>query len=230
MKTIGLLGGMSWESSVVYYQLLNRRVRERLGGLHSAKLLLWSFDFAPLEQCLATEDWTRLEAHLVDAARRVEEAGADCLVIATNTMHRFAPAIQAAIDIPLLHIADVTAAAMQAAGVARPLLLATQVTMEGSFYRGRLRDDHGIDALVPSADERLELNRIIFEELCLGVIDPDSKATMMRWVAAAKEQGADGVIFGCTEIGLILEPDELPLPAFDTAELHAAAAIDFALS
>lgn len=229
MKTIGLLGGMSWESSVVYYQCLNRQVRERLGGLHSAQLMFWSFDFAPLEACLATQDWARLEGYLVDGAKRVAGGGAECLLICTNTMHRFAPAIQAAVDIPLLHIADVTADAMKAAGVSRPLLLATQVTMEGDFYRGRLQSEHGIDALVPEEAARVELNRIIFDELCQGEIDAGSKARMLSWIELAEAQGADGVIFGCTEIGLILSPADFSLPSFDTAELHAAAAIDFAL-
>lgn len=232
MKTIGLLGGMSWESTVTYYQLLNRLARESLGGLHSAKLLLWSFDFAEIERDQAAGDWPAATAKMVDAARRLERGGAECVVIATNTMHKMAPEVAAAVDVPLLHIADATAAAVKDARVARPLLLATRYTMEQDFYTGRLRRDHGIDVRVPGAADRATVHDAIYQELCRGVVTAHSKQRYVDVIERGlRDDGCDGVIFGCTEIGLLLGANDVPsVPTFDTTALHARAALDFALS
>jgi len=229
MKTIGLIGGMSWESTVTYYQLLNRLARERLGGLHSAELLLWSFDFAEIEALQAAGDWEAATARMVAAARAVERGGADCLLICTNTMHKMAEAVQTAVDIPLLHIADATAAAVKAAGVTAPLLLATRYTMEQDFYKGRLKDKHGIAVRVPDAAGRGIVHDVIYDELCQGIVSPDSKRKYLEVVAQARAEGADGVIFGCTEVGLLVTPEDFDVPAFDTTALHARAALEFAL-
>ncbi|WP_421983727.1 aspartate/glutamate racemase family protein [Roseibium sp.] len=229
MKTIGLLGGMSWESTVTYYQYLNRMARERLGGLHSAKCLIWSFDFAEIAAFQAAGDWQKATGAMVAAARRLEQGGADCLVICTNTMHKMAEEVQDAIDIPLLHIADATAPAIREAGCSRPLLLATAYTMEQDFYKGHLERNHGISVKVPGEDDRAEIHRIIYEELCQGEIWADSKQTYLDIVEQEIEAGADGVIFGCTEIGLLVSQDDFSVPAFDTTALHAKAGLDFAL-
>jgi len=230
MKTIGLIGGMSWESTVVYYQLLNRMTRERLGGLHSAKLALWSFDFAEIEAMQATGDWNAATAAMADAAQSMERAGAECIVICTNTMHKMAGDVSAAVSIPLIHIADATATAIKATGCERPLLLATRYTMEQDFYKGRLKDRHGIDAVVPDDDGRTVVHDIIYNELCRGIIKPSSKQAYLEVVDAAIAEGADGVIFGCTEVGLLVSPEDFQIPAFDTTTLHASAALDFALN
>ena len=229
MKTIGLIGGMSWESTAVYYRLLNRMARERLGGLHSAQLLLWSFDFAEIEAFQAAGDWAAATEAMVDAAQRLERGGADCLVICTNTMHKMAHEVQAAIRMPLIHIADATAAAVKAAGARKPLLLATRYTMEEDFYKGYLRDRHGIDVAVPDDDGRTVVHDVIYHELCQGIVSPESKRRYLDVIARAKPEGIDGVIFGCTEVGLLLAPDDLDLTAFDTTALHAQTALDFAL-
>lgn len=229
MKTIGLLGGMSWESTVTYYQYLNRMARERLGGLHSAKCLIWSFDFADIAAFQAAGDWELATEAMVAAARRLELGGADCLLICTNTMHKMAGDVQDAIDIPLLHIADATAPAIREAGCSRPLLLATAYTMEQDFYKGHLERNHGISVKVPGEDDRAEIHRIIYEELCQGEIWADSKQTYLDIVEQEIEAGADGVIFGCTEIGLLVSQDDFSVPAFDTTALHAKAGLDFAL-
>ena len=230
MKTIGLIGGMSWESTVVYYQLLNRMARERLGGLHSAKLLLWSFDFAEIEAFQAAGDWDRATEAMVDAGQRLESGGAECLVICTNTMHKMAPDVQAAVSIPLIHIADATAAAIRQTGSSQPLLLATRYTMEQDFYKGRLQSEHGIQVSVPDDEGRSTIHDIIYAELCQGIISPASKQRYLDVVAEETARGADGVIFGCTEVGLLIRPEDLSVPAFDTTGLHARAALDFALN
>ena len=230
MKTIGLIGGMSWESTVVYYQHLNRLARERLGGLHSAELLMWSFDFADIEALQAAGDWPRATARMVDAARRLQDGGARCLVICTNTMHLMADEVMESVDIPLIHIADATAEAVRRAGCKNPLLLATRYTMEQDFYRGRLREHHGIHALVPGEADRTVVHDIIYEELCRGIVRADSRARYLEVVARMSEEGADGVIFGCTEVGLLVSEDDFDIPAFDTTLIHAEAALDFALS
>jgi aspartate racemase len=225
MKVIGLIGGMSAESTALYYQLINRMVRERLGGLHSARLVLWSVDFAPIAQMQADGDWDQAGQVLADAARALEGAGAQAILIGANTMHMVAPAVQAAVGIPVLHIADATADAVKAAGGSRPLLLATRFTMEMPFYRDRL-SAQGVDALVPDDADRNRLHAIIYDELCQGVISAVSKAEVLAMIAKA---GADAVIFGCTEIGLLLSPSDLDIPVIDTAVVHAQAGVDFAL-
>ncbi|MEM7403768.1 MAG: aspartate/glutamate racemase family protein [Pseudomonadota bacterium] len=230
MKTIGLIGGMSWESTVVYYQLLNRLAREALGGLHSARLMMWSFDFAEIEAMQASGDWDAATGAMVTAARNVERGGAQCLLICTNTMHKMAADVQAAVDIPLIHIADATAAAIQAVGSSHPLLLATRYTMEQDFYKGRLREHHGIEVVVPDDDGRAVVHDIIYDELCQGVIRPESKSAYLDVVGKARDNGVDAVIFGCTEVGLLVSPSDFSMPSFDTTEIHARAAIEFALA
>ena len=230
MRTIGVIGGLSWESTALYYRFMNERARERLGGLHSARLLLWSFDFAEVERLQAEGDWEGATALMADAARRLAAGGADLLVIASNTMHRMADAVEAAGGVPLIHIADATAAAAKHLGVTRPALLATRYTMEQPFYKGRLRDRHGLDAIVPDAGGRELVHRVIYEELCLGVVRPESKRAYLDVVAGLRRQGADGVILGCTEVGMLIGPDDIDLPVLDTARLHAEAAVDAALA
>lgn len=226
MKTLGLLGGMSAESTTLYYQALNAGVRERLGGLHSAQLLLWSVDFAGIAQLQAQGDWDQAGAVLADAARRLEAAGAQAILICANTMHLVADQVQAAVSVPVIHIAGATAEAVKAAGCSRPLLLATKFTMEKDFYRGRLAGQ-GIEALVPDLADRDRLHAIIYDELCQGVISPASKAQVLAMIAKAPE--ADCVIFGCTEIGLLLAPGDLAVPVVDTALVHAQAGVEFML-
>lgn len=220
---------MSWESTVVYYQLLNRLARQNLGGLHSANLVLWSFDFAEIEAMQAMGDWDSATRAMVDAALSVERAGAACIVICTNTMHKMADEVQAAVDIPLIHIADVTAAAIQAAGVKKPLLLATRYTMEQEFYTSRLRHRFGIDVQIPDEEGRAVVHDIIYQELCQGIVKPGSKQRYLDVVDAASGDGVDGVIFGCTEVGLLVADEDFDIPGFDTTVLHAKAALEFAL-
>lgn len=227
MRTLGLLGGMSAESTTLYYQELNRLVRERLGGLHSAQLLLWSVDFAGIAEMQAAGDWHGAGAALADAARRLEVAGAQAILICANTMHLVADQVQAAGAVPVIHIADATADAVRAAGCSRPLLLATKFTMEKDFYRGRLAAQ-GVEAIVPDQVDRDRLHAIIYDELCQGVISAASKTEVLAMIAKAPE--VDCVIFGCTEIGLLLAPGDLSVPVVDTALVHALAGVEFALS
>jgi aspartate racemase len=229
MKTIGLIGGMSWESSAEYYRLINEAVRARLGGLHSAQSLLYSFDFAQIEALQHAGRWDDATALLIAAAQRLERGGADFLVICTNTMHKMADAVQAAITIPLLHIADPTAAQIRAAGLTRVGLLGTAFTMEEPFYRGRLEDRYGLTVLVPDAHDRRLVHRIIYDELCQGITTMASRKQYVRVIRSLAEQGAEGVILGCTEITLLIKPADSPLPIFDTTRLHAEAAVDYAL-
>jgi len=228
VKTLGLLAGMSWESSVLYYQHLNRMARQALGGQHSAELLIWSSDFAPMAAMQAAGEWERAGAVLAGAARRLEGAGADAILICANTMHKLAPEVAAAVSIPVIHVADATAAAIKVAGVRHPLLLATRFTMEQDFYRERLQAN-GVGARIPDAEARSRLHAIIYDELIQGRIEPASRAAVIAMVRHAAGQGADGVIFGCTEIGLLVGPSDLPVPVFDTTEIHARAGMDFAL-
>ena len=229
MKTLGLIGGMSWESTTSYYQWLNRLARERLGGQHSAKLLIWSADFAPIAAMQAAGDWDGATAVMVDTAKRLEGAGADAILICANTMHLMAPAVAAAVSIPVLHVADATARAIRAAGSHRPLLLATRFTMEKSFYRDRLRAG-GVEAVLPEADERDHLHAIIFDELVQGRFEPGSRAALMEITRRAiARDGADGAILGCTEFGLLVSAADMPVPVFDTTEIHSRAGMDFAL-
>jgi aspartate racemase len=230
MKTIGLIGGMSWESSAHYYALLNRLVKERLGGFHSARVLLHSVDFGEVEPRQRADRWDELGALLNGAALALERGGADFIVVCANTMHKVADALMAGVRIPLLHIADVTAAQVQAAGVRRVGLLGTRYTMEQDFYRRRLAERHGLEVLVPDAADRAEVNRVIFEELVLGRVEASSRARYQEVVGRLARAGAQGVIAGCTEIGMLLSPSDVPLPLFDTTELHARAAAELALS
>ena len=229
MKTIGLIGGMSAESTAIYYRLMNEDVRARLGGHHSAKLILWSVDFAEIEELQRAAAWERAGEALADAAHKLESVGADAVVIAANTMHKVADAVAAAVGIPLLHIADATATAVKARGCRRPLLLATRYTMEQDFYKDRLKA-RGVDALIPDAADRAIVHGVIFDELVKGAVVPESRRRYIEIVEKARRGGADGVIFGCTEIGMLLSEQDVGMPCFDTAVLHGKAAVDFALN
>ena len=230
MKTIGLIGGMSWESTVPYYRDINRAIGARLGGLHSAKIVLYSVEFQEIERLQHAGRWDEAGAILAEAARAVCRAGADVIVLCTNTMHKVAPQIEAAVDVPFLHIADAAAARVKAAGVNRVGLLGTRFTMEESFYRGRLESQHGLEVLVPPEDARALVHRVIYEELCLGQVREDSRRAFQTVVAGLVARGAEGVILGCTEIGLLLRPEDAPVPLFDTGRIHAEAAAAFALA
>ena len=230
MKTIGLIGGMSWESTVPYYREINETVKARLGGLHSAKLILYSVDFHDIERLQHAGHWQAAGELLANTARALEAAGADFLVLCTNTMHKVAPRIEAAVRIPLLHIADPTAAAIAQAGLGRVGLLATRFTMEQDFYVERLRAQHGLQVLVPNARDRDTVHRIIYEELCLGIIAPKSRAAYQRVMADLAAQGAQAIILGCTEISLLIGPKDIDLPTFDTTRLHARSAVEWALA
>ncbi|WP_306334377.1 aspartate/glutamate racemase family protein [Streptomyces sp. KL118A] len=229
MKTIGLIGGMSWESSAEYYRLLNEGVRERLGGLHSARCVLYSVDFAEIEQLQVNGEWERAGGVLAAAARGVEAAGADLVLICTNTMHKVADQVEAALSVPLLHLADATAEAVRAAGVTRVGLLGTAFTMEQDFYRERLAG-HGLDVLVPDDGGRDVVHRVIYEELCLGVVREESRAAYQEVIRGLVGRGAEGVILGCTEIELLIGQAHSPVPVFPTTRLHAEAAVDAALA
>lgn len=226
MRKLGIIGGMSWESSAVYYRLLNRQVAARLGGLASAKLVLSSVEFGTLAAHMAAGRWAEVSATLVAEARGLEAAGAEAILIASNTLHIVAQDVMAATKVPLLHIADGLAGAINAKGCTAPLLLATRFTMEAPFYRDYLREKHGIETRVPDKAGRDELHRIIFQELCLGIISPASKAKAMEIVAAS---GGDGIILGCTEFMLLLDAADFDVPVFDTTVLHVNAALDFML-
>jgi len=230
MKTIGLLGGMSWESTVSYYQVLNRQIGKSLGGLHSARILMLSVDFQEIEVLQHQGNWEELGRILAREAKVLEDAGADFLVLCTNTMHLVAPAMEEAVSIPLLHIADATAHRIKQAGVERVGLLGTRFTMEEPFYRGRLEEKHGLEVLTPSPEDREEVHRVIYQELVLGKILPESRRTYQDIVGKLQEEGAQGVILGCTEIGLLLKASDTDLPLFDTALIHAEMAAEYALS
>ncbi|RBP52837.1 aspartate/glutamate racemase family protein [Arenicella xantha] len=228
MRTIGLLGGMSWESTVTYYREINRGVKQRLGGLHSAKLAMVSVDFAEIERMQHAGDWAGTAELLSAAAISVERAGAEALLICTNTMHKIAEEVQSAVSIPLLHIADATALALQSAGISKIGLLGTAFTMEQSFYRGRL-EHHAIEVLTPNSTQRAEVHRVIYDELCNGVISSTSRQAYLQIIDALVEQGADAIVLGCTEIGLLVTDEFTSVPLFDTAAIHAQAAVDFML-
>ncbi len=230
MKTIGLLGGMSWESSLEYYRLINQGVKARLGALHSARIVLVSVDFAEVEAMQSAGRWDDATRFMIAAARQVERGGADCLVICTNTMHRMAAEVQDSIGIPLLHIADATAFAVRVAGIERVGLLGTRFTMEQDFYRGRLQGLHGLQVLIPDQEARQMVNRVIYEELVQGRIVPASREAYRAVIADLVRAGAGGIILGCTEIGLLVGAGDSPVPLYDTTVLHAAAAVDWALS
>lgn len=228
MKTIGLLGGMSWESTVGYYQVMNQTVKARIGGLHSARILLFSVDFQVLRDFMINEDWDAVAAHLADAARTLEQGGADMIVIGTNTMHKVAPQIAEAVSIPVVHIADATAQAAQAKGYTRLGLLGTIFTMEDDFYTHRLAEQ-GFEVIVPEAEDRKLVDRVIFDELCKGELCDGSRTEYVRIVEAMAAQGAQAVILGCTEIGLLIRPGDTDVPTLDTCKIHAVTAVEEAL-
>jgi len=230
VKTIGLIGGMSWESTVPYYQLINQSTRERLGGLHSAKIVLASVDFDPVEQMQRAGDWASAGALLADVARSLERAGADFLVLCTNTMHKVAPAIEAAVSLPLLHIADATAEEIRAAGISTVGLLGTRFTMEQDFYKDRLEDRYGLSVLTPGAPDRDVVHRVIYDELCLGRVLDTSRAAYVDVMDDLVRQGAQAIILGCTEITLLIRPSDARVPLFDTTAIHARKAVDWALA
>jgi aspartate racemase len=230
MRTIGLLGGMSWESSVEYYRIINEEARRRLGGTHSAKSVMYSVDFHDVETLQHDGDWEGATAMMVAAARAVEAGGGECLIICTNTMHRMADEVQAAIGIPLIHIADATAAAIKRAGVNTVALLGTRFTMEEDFYRGRLSDEHGLEVRIPDVAGRATVHDIIYDELVQGVIEDASRVRFLEIIDRLTADGAEGVIAGCTEIELLVEPRHVAVPYFPTTRLHALAAVDWALA
>lgn len=230
MKTIGLLGGMSWESSATYYRLINEAVMERLGGLHSARVLLYSVDFAEIEEMQRQGRWDDAARVLIDGAQRLEQGGADFLLLCTNTMHKLADRLAAAGRIPLVHIADPTGEAIRARGIATVGLLGTQYTMEQEFYRGRLAERFGLNVLVPGERDRTFVHDVIYDELCLGAIRQQSRDGYRGVIARLVEKGAEAIILGCTEIGLLVKPEDAAVPLFDTTVIHAQAAVDLALS
>ena len=229
MKTIGLIGGMSWESTVLYYRLINETVAARLGGLHSARVVLYSVDFHEVERLQHAGDWAAAGELLAQAARALQAAGADVLLLCTNTMHKVAPQIEAAVSIPLLHIADPTAAEIRAAGHTSVGLLGTRFTMEQGFYRDRLAERHGLRVLVPEAGDREIVHRVIYEELCLGKVVPASRAEYQRVMAGLVARGAEAIILGCTEICLLVDAGDATVPLFDTTGIHARKAAEWAL-
>lgn len=230
MKTIGLIGGMSWESTVPYYRQINETIKDRLGGLHSAKIILYSVDFHEIERLQHEGDWDAAGAVLAQAARSLEGAGADFLVLCTNTMHKVAPGIEAAVRIPLLHIADPTAVALKRAGHATVGLLGTRFTMEQAFYRDRLSERHGLRVIVPGPQDRETIHRIIYQELCLGVVTAASRSEYRRVIESLASQGAQAIILGCTEISLLVNQQDSAVPLFDTTAIHALAAAEKALA
>ncbi|MDF3125657.1 aspartate/glutamate racemase family protein [Rheinheimera sp. 1928-s] len=230
MKSIGLIGGMSWESTIPYYRQINQRIKQQLGGLHSAKIILYSVDFAEIEQLQRSGDWDKAGQLLADAALKLQTAGAECLVLCTNTMHKVAAAIEAAVAIPLLHIADATAEAIQQAGLHKVALLGTRFTMEQDFYKKRLTERYGLTVLVPDEEGRNLVHQVIYQELCLGVVNPKSRLQYQQIMADLVTQGAEAIILGCTEIGLLVSAEDCAVPLFDTTALHAQKAADYSLS
>lgn len=230
MRMIGLIGGMSWESSAEYYRIINQGIRDRRGPTASARCLLWSFDFSEIEELQHHGDWDSLTARMIDAAQTLEAAGADVLLICTNTMHRMAQDVQAAVTIPLLHIADPTAKQIKAAGLNKVGLLGTAFTMEHDFYKGRLAHEHGLNVIVPNDEDRATVHRIIYDELVVGKVTSKSRDAYRAVIARMVAAGAEAVILGCTEIMLLVQPEDCSVPIFDTTALHANAAITFALS
>ncbi|NDJ53528.1 MAG: aspartate/glutamate racemase family protein [Chloroflexi bacterium] len=230
MKTIGLLGGMSWESSLEYYRIINESVKERLGGLHSAQCMMFSFDFAEIETLQTRGDWASATGRMIEAAQQLERGGAECVVICTNTMHRMADEVQAKIDIPLIHIADATAQAIQADGLSQVGLLGTRYTMEQAFYKGRLLDRHGLNVMIPDEPGRTQVHEIIYDELVLGEITDSSREVYRKIIQQMVDVGAEGIILGCTEIGLLIRQAHSPVPVYDTTYLHAVAAVNWALT
>ncbi|MBY8032746.1 aspartate/glutamate racemase family protein [Vibrio fluvialis] len=230
MKTIGMIGGMSWESTLSYYKAINEGVKAALGGLNSAQICLYSVNFEPIEKLQHEGKWDETAQLLVQAAKSVEAGGADFLLICTNTMHKVAPEIEAQISIPILHIADATAKQLQQDGIERVGLLGTRFTMEQEFYKGRLQQQFGIDVLIPDAEQRQQVHRVIYEELCLGTIRPESRAQYIEVVEDLHRRGAQAVILGCTEIALLIQQHDTDVPLYDTTKIHAEQAVQLALT
>jgi aspartate racemase len=228
MKTIGLVGGLSWESSKEYYRIINETVNERLGGLHSAKCILYSLEFGEIREIQQTKGWNEVAKILKDAAKRLEAAGAEIVLICANTMHKFVPEIQREIHVPVLHIADATAEKIREKGLKKVGLLGTRMTMEEDFYKGRIAERFGIDVLVPDKDDRDFIDRVIFDELCVGKMNASSKERFKEIIGKLVENGAEGIVLGCTEIPLLIKQEDLNVPVFDTTEIHAEAAVEFA--
>lgn len=229
MKTIGLIGGMSWESSLLYYQTINQRVNEKLGGHHSAKCFLYSVDFEEIKHLQYQGKWDEATDIMIDAARKLESGGADFIIVCTNTMHKMAKEMEASVAIPLLHIADATAKEMVKDGIKKVALLGTAFTMEQDFYKGRLTDKFGLDVIVPSEADRVIIHDIIYQELCLGIVKDESRQSYLRIINELSRQGAEAVILGCTEITMLVSQELCAVPLYDTTRLHAEAAVDFAL-
>lgn len=229
MKTIGMIGGMSWESSIEDYRIINQTVRARLGGLHSAKSIMVSVEFAEIEALQHQDRWDELATIMIDAARSLERGGADFVIICTNTMHKLYDKVQNSIDIPMLNIADATAAKINADGIDRVALLGTRFTMEEDFYKGRLTERFGLDVIIPEQDEMDIVHRVIYDELCAGIIKPDSKQKYAAIIRRLISTGARGIILGCTEIGLLVKPEDSSVALFDTTEIHAQEAVRYAL-
>ncbi|MBZ6396426.1 MULTISPECIES: aspartate/glutamate racemase family protein [Pantoea] len=230
MKVIGLLGGMSWESTALYYRILNQQVKQRLGGLHSAQLVLYSVDFQPIEQLQAAGEWQQAGEMLAAAAQNLERAGAQFIVLCTNTMHKVAPQISAAVSVPLLHIADATGRRIQQAGLRKVGLLATRFTMEQAFYRGRLEQQFNLQVIVPEEEDRALVHQVIYHELCLGTINPASRQRYRQIMQQLVDQGAEAIILGCTEITLLVDDSDASVPLFDTTLIHAEEAVNQALA
>jgi len=229
-KVIGLIGGLSWESSAEYYRIINEQVRDRLGGLRSARCLMWSFDFAEIEALQHAGRWDDATAMMIEAAQRLERGEADFIVICSNTMHRMAADVQAAIRLPLLHIADPTAERIRTAGLRRVGLLGTAFTMEQDFYKGRLVERHGLEVLVPGDEDRAVVHRVIYDELVQGRVEPASRQAYREVIARLVERGAEAIILGCTEIMLLVRPEDSPVPLYDTTAIHAEAAVELAIA
>ena len=229
MKTIGMIGGMSWESTAIYYQRINELVKQSLGGLHSAKIILYSLDFQEIESLQKQERWDEAGLCMVKAAKSLRAAGADFLIICTNTMHKLVPVIESAVNIPVLHIADPTAEAIKKTGIQRIGLLGTRFTMEQDFYRGRLESKHGLEVIIPDANDRELVHNVIYNELCLGLIRDSARQAYRDVIRRLTDRGAQGIILGCTEISMLVAPSDSPVPLFDTTSLHALSAVEFAL-
>lgn len=229
MKTLGLIGGMTWESSLEYYRIVNEVVKEKLGGLHSARCVMYSFDFVDVEILQHQGKWREATELMVDAARRIEAAGADVVVICTNTMHKMANDVRKAIGIPLLHIVDATAREIKSRGVQKVGLLGTKFTMEEEFYRGRLAQKHGLSVLIPEKEEREEVHRMVYDERSIEQKKPETRVQFKTIIDSLERRGAEGVVLGCTEIPLMIEPGDYKIPIFDTTTIHARAAAEFAL-
>ena len=230
MKTIGMIGGMSWESSIEYYRIINETVRVELGGLHSAKSIMVSVEFAEIEMLQHQDRWDEAADILIAAARSLESGGADFAIICTNTMHKLYDIIQQNVRIPLLHIADATAETIKAKGIQEIALLGTRFTMEEDFYKGRLVNNYGLDVVIPGSEDREIVHRVIYDELCAGIIKTDSKQQYKDIIQRLVQEGAEGIILGCTEIGLLVKQDDSPVLLFDTTEIHAQAAVKYALA